>query len=159
MPLFPFFLLRYVVESCNKSIRAQIFSKFQKVPLAYFQKQKQGLLSRTTNDSVLFSNGFRAVIDLIREPMKAIVYLGIAFISDWQLALVIIGVSPLLIGIFSFSGKKVRGYQGVVQRKLAELTHHVSEGLLLRKLQRLLTYKVSFLTDLIMLRKNSLRHK
>lgn len=134
---FHFFLLRYVVESCNKSIRAQIFSKFQKVPLAYFSKQKQGeLLSRTTNDSVLFSNGFRAVIDLIREPMKAIVYLGIAFISDWQLALVIIGVSPLLIGIFSFSGKKVRGYQGVVQRKLAELTHHVSEGIAAQKITK-----------------------
>ena len=68
--------------------------------------------------------------------MKAIVYLGIAFISDWQLALVIIGVSPLLIGIFSFSGKKVRGYQGVVQRKLAELTHHVSEGIAAQKITK-----------------------
>lgn len=134
---FHFYLLRYVVESCNKMIRAKVFSKFQKVPLSFFSKEKQGeLLSRTMNDSILFSNGFRAVIDLIREPLKAIVYLGIAFISDWQLALVIIAVSPLLVGIFGFTGKKVKSYQGIVQNKLAGLTHHVAEGIAAQKITK-----------------------
>lgn len=134
---FHFYLLRYVVESCNKMIRAKIFSKFQKVPLAFFSEEKQGeLLSRTMNDSILFSNGFRAVIDLVREPLKAIVYLGVAFYSDWQLALVIIAVSPLLVGIFGLTGKKVKGYQGVVQKKLADLTHHVAEGIAAQKIAK-----------------------
>lgn len=134
---FHFYFLRHVVESINKEVRSKIFNKFQTVPLSYFSKNKQGeLLSRTVNDSIVFSNGFRAVIDLLREPLKAIVYLTIAFMSDWQLAIVIIAVSPLLIGIFSFSGKKVKGYQSVVQDKIAGLTHNVAEGILAQKLTK-----------------------
>lgn len=134
---FHFYFLRHVVESINKEVRSKIFNKFQTVPLSYFSKNKQGeLLSRTINDSIVFSNGFRAVIDLLREPLKAIVYLTIAFMSDWQLAIVIIAVSPLLIGIFSLSGKKVKGYQSVVQEKIAGLTHNVAEGILAQKLTK-----------------------
>jgi len=53
-------------------------------------------------------NSFRAVIDVIREPAKGIVYLGLAIWSDWQLTLVILIVGPLFVAIFQISGKKIK---------------------------------------------------
>ena len=82
---------------------------------------------------LLFSLGFRAVIDLIREPITAIVMLSLAFSRDWQLTLVIFAAAPLFILIFNRSGFLVRNQQQVVQEKIAHMTHVVSEGVIGQK--------------------------
>ncbi len=127
---FHFYWLRYVVDNATCSIRLEIFKKLQKLPASFFTKNKQGnLISNLVNDTQVFSQGFRASIDLIREPLKASVYLGMAFWSDWQLTLVIFVIAPFLVLIFGISGKKVRKNQGHVQAEHGELTHNISEGI------------------------------
>src|SRR5690606_25686691 len=66
---------------------------------------------------------------LIREPLKAIAYLGMAFYADWQLTLVIFLIAPFLAAIFHVSGKKVHRNQADVQREQGEFTHAVAEGI------------------------------
>ncbi|MGB0454552.1 MAG: ABC transporter transmembrane domain-containing protein, partial [Bacteriovoracaceae bacterium] len=134
---FHFYLIRFVVDRATCLVREDLFRKFQKLPLSFFSKSKQGeLISQVMNDTAIFAQGFRAIIDLLREPLKASVFLGMAFWSDWQLALVIIAISPFLVGIFSLTGKRVKGYQGVVQEKIAGLTHNVTEGLSAQKISK-----------------------
>jgi len=132
---FHFYWLRYISDNATCSVRSQLYQKIVKLPVSFFQKSKQGqLLSIVINDSVLFSQGFRAVIDLVREPLKAIVYISMALMADWQLTMVIAVISPFLIAIFSISGKKVKFYQKDVQYDHGELTHHISEGLFAQKI-------------------------
>jgi len=127
---FHFYWLRYVVDNATCDIRLEIFKKLQKLPASFFTKNKQGnLISNLVNDTQVFSQGFRASIDLIREPLKATVYLGMAFWSDWQLTLVIFVIAPFLIMIFGVSGKKVKKNQSHVQEEYGELTHNISEGI------------------------------
>ena len=125
-----FYWIRYVVDSATCSIRDRIYSKLQRLPLSFYAKKKQGaLISNLLNDTLVFSNGFRGSIDLIREPVTALVMFGIALWRDWQLTLVIATAFPLFVLIFNKSGKKVRGHQGVVQEELSEMTHTAAEGI------------------------------
>ena len=134
---FHFYWLRYISDRATLRIREQIFHKLQSLPVSYFAKKKQGeLISSILNDTQVFSYGFKSSLDVIRESMKAIVFLSMAFWSDWQLTLVIFVIAPFLALIFSKSGKKVRKNQASVQEEQAELTHNIAEGIQAQKITK-----------------------
>ena len=127
---YHFYWLRFVGEKINNDLRIEIFSKLQKLPTSFYNQNKQGrMLSTLLNDAEIFAQSFRAMIDIIREPVKGLVYLGVAIWSDWQLTLVIFVVGPMFIAIFQVSGKKIKANQSNVQDGRAEFTHNLSEGL------------------------------
>lgn len=134
---YHFYWMRMVGERMNADMRTRIFEKMQRLPTSYFNQNKQGkLMSTVLNDVEIFAQSFRAIIDVIREPFKGIVYLGLAVYSDWQLTLVILIVGPLFIIIFQVSGKKVSSNQGQVQEGRADLTHSLAEGVQSHKLTK-----------------------
>lgn len=134
---YHFYWLRYISDRATLKVRERIFQKLQKLPVSYFAQKKQGeLISSILNDTQIFSYGFKAALDVIREMLKAIVFLGMAFWSDWQLTLVIFIIAPFLAVIFSKSGKKVRANQGSVQEEQAQLTHNIAEGIHAQKITK-----------------------
>lgn len=134
---YHFYWLRYVGERMNADMRTRLFSKLQRLPTSFYNQNKQGrMLSSVLNDAEIFAQSFRAIIDVIREPVKGLVYLGLAIYSDWQLTLVILIVGPLFVIIFQVSGKKVKANQSEVQEGRAELTHNLSEGLSAHKVTK-----------------------
>ena len=127
---FHFYWIRYIVDKATCEVRSKMYEKIQRLPIAYFNQNKLGILtSNIINDTQIFSQGFRASMDLIREPLYAIALLGLAFYRDWALTLVIFVMAPLLLLIFSKSGKSVRKNQAHVQEELGNLTHNIGEGL------------------------------
>jgi subfamily B ATP-binding cassette protein MsbA len=134
---FHFYWLRYIMDRATCSVREEIFSKLMRLPASFFGKSKQGdLISHILNDTNIFAQGFKATIDLIREPLKAIVYLSMAFWADWQLTIIIFVLAPFLITIFGVSGKKVKKNQGDIQREQGELTHSIAEGISAHKITK-----------------------
>ncbi|MGZ3787690.1 MAG: ABC transporter ATP-binding protein [Bacteriovorax sp.] len=134
---YHFYWMRFVGEKINNDVRNEIFTKLQKLPTSFYNQNKQGrMLSVLLNDAEIFAQSFRATIDVIREPVKALVYLGVAIWSDWQLALVILLVGPMFVAIFQISGKKIKANQREVQEGRAELTHNLSEGLSAHKVTK-----------------------
>lgn len=127
---FHFYWIRYVVDKATCSVRSEIFTKLQRLPMEFYGKSKQGrLISNILNDTATFSQGFRGSVDIIREPVTAIFMFGLALYRDWQLTLIIVLVAPLFVLIFSKSGRKVRSNQGNVQEEVSHLTHTISEGI------------------------------
>src|SRR5690606_32505768 len=93
-------------------------------------RSKQGqMISYIINDTRIQAEGLKAFVDLIREPLKAVAFLGMAFWADWQLTLVIFMIAPFLAAIFQISGKKVHRNQSDVQREQGDFTHAVAEGI------------------------------
>lgn len=134
---YHFYWMKYVGEKMNSDLRTQLFSKMQRLPTSFYNQNKQGrMLSTVLNDAEIFAQSFRALIDIIREPVKGLVYLGLAIYSDWQLTLVILIVGPLFVMIFQVSGKKIKANQSEVQEGRAELTHNLSEGLSAHKVTK-----------------------
>ncbi|MBC7712759.1 MAG: ATP-binding cassette domain-containing protein [Rhizobacter sp.] len=127
---FHFYGMRFVGEKMNADLRSGIFAKLQRLPTSFYNQNKQGrLLSTILNDAEIFAQSFKASIDVIREPLEGLVYLGVAFFTDWQLTLVIVLVGPLFVMIFQISGKKIKANQSQVQEGRAEFTHNLTEGL------------------------------
>ncbi len=134
---FHFYWLRYIMDRATCSVREEIFSKLMRLPASFFGKSKQGdLISHILNDTNIFAQGFKATIDLIREPLKAVVYLSMAFWADWQLTIIIFVLAPFLITIFGVSGRKVKKNQGDIQREQGELTHSIAEGISAHKITK-----------------------
>jgi subfamily B ATP-binding cassette protein MsbA len=134
---YHFYWMRFVGEKMNSDLRTALFKKMQRLPTSFYNQNKQGrLISTVLNDAEIFAQSFRAIIDIVREPLKAFVYLGMAVYADWQLTLVILIVGPLFVIIFQVSGKKVRANQKEVQEGRAELTHNLSEGLAAHKVTK-----------------------
>lgn len=81
---YHFYWMRLVGERMNADLRTKIFAKLQKLPTSFYNQNKQGrMFSTMLNDAELFAQSFRAIVDLVREPAKGLVYLGLAFYSDW----------------------------------------------------------------------------
>lgn len=134
---FHFYWMRYIQDRAICSVRDEVFNKLLRLPSHFYGKNKQGnLISHILNDANVFAGGFKAVIDLIREPMKAAVYLAMAFWADWQMTLVIFILAPFLVLIFSISGKKVKNNQKFVQNEQGELTHYITEGISSHKITK-----------------------
>lgn len=132
---FHFFGMRMVVDQATCDIRHAIYKKFQQLSAKYYGKAKQGeLLSVMTNDTEVFATSFMHGLDIIREPITAILLLGVAFYHDWKLTLVIFIVLPIFIGIFSVTGKRIRRYIAKSQQDKADMTHHAAEGLIGQKI-------------------------
>ena len=127
---FHFYWIRYVVEEVTCKIRTRIYHKLQNIPLSYFQENNQGqLLSSLLNDTLVFSTGLLAMVNLIRESLLSLTLFTLILYRDWQLTLVLLALVPLFIGIFQKSGEKVRIAQGKAQEGIAKMTHDVNEGI------------------------------
>ena len=139
---FHFYWLRFIRDKAMCKLRSDIFEKLLKLPTSFFTHSKQGkLISNVINDTEIFAMGFKSSIDLIREPLKAIVYLCMAFWADWQLTIVTLVTTPFFLSIFEISGRRVRHHQGLVQKDYGELTHNISESLGAHKLTKAFNLK------------------
>ena len=134
---FHFYWIRFVEERSMCFLREQLFRKFQKLPMTFYTSTRQGkLISNLFNDTMVFAQGFRSSIDLIREPLTAIIMLGVALWHDWQLTLVMFIVTPIFIIIFNITGKKVKKNQEDVQEEISQMTHNATEGISGQKISK-----------------------
>ena len=127
---FHFYWLRYIMDQATCQVRTEIFEKLMRLPVSRFGQNKQGqFVSHIVNDAQVFAEGFKSLMALVREPLKAAVYLGMALWADWVLTSVMLVVGPFFVLVLVVSARKVRNNQWEVQREHGELTHHVSESL------------------------------
>lgn len=128
--LIHFYNLKVVVEKSCALIRVKLTEKLQRIPIEFFHNSKQGeTLSIITNDTLLLSEGFRTMIEVIREPLTMIGLLGVALYHDWVLTLVIFALGPVFVLIIKWFGKKVKQHNSIVQEDLAQITHSAVEVL------------------------------
>ncbi len=127
---FHYFGLRMIVDRCVCALRAQLFQKFQRMPASYFAQVKQGnLVAIFLSDADIFAESFKNSLEIIREPITAAALLGVAIYHDWQLALIILLVSPVFAVIFGKLGRRIRKYVGEAQKDVADMAHSVGETL------------------------------
>ncbi len=151
---FHFFGMRMVVDRATCDMRRDIYKKFHHLSSSFYSDAKQGqLLSTMVSDTQIFASSFMHSLDLIREPITAILLLGVAFYHDWKLTLIIFAVLPIFIFIFIFTGRIIRRYVAHSQSDQADMTHHAAEGLTGQKiikafnLQNYMLQRFSFSQD------------
>ncbi|MFT5051032.1 MAG: ATP-binding cassette subfamily B multidrug efflux pump [Chlamydiales bacterium] len=112
-------------------LRVRLFRHIQSLDLRFFDKQPTGsLVTRVTGDienlNEMFTSG---VVVLAFDLIKVGIVLCILFFIHWKLALVVLVLTPLLIGIsIAFRGGARRAHR-VVRAHLARLNGYLQEVL------------------------------
>lgn len=120
-----------VSQKVIKNLRRDVFHKFQTLTIHFFDTRTTGeLMSRVTNDidniSNTISNSFLEIISAV----LSIIAVGSVMLSiNWRLALICLGVIPLVILITKKIAKSTRKGFSDRQKHLGELNGIIEESI------------------------------
>ena len=114
-----------------RDLRGRVFSHLQTLPLAYFDRQPVGrLMTRVTNDVESLNEMFSSGVVSVGGDIVTLVGIVVAMmLLDMRLALVTLGVLPLLLAATWVFRQKVRYTYRDVRRRLARLNAFLQENI------------------------------
>lgn len=123
------FLLAYAEQGFVKDFRNQAYNHLHKLPMSFFKNEKTGnLISRVVNDVQVVQGSVAAVfLNLIREPITILVFLGIAVSISPTLTLFALIIVPFSLVIIATIGLTLRKESGILQEKMSEITNLLHE--------------------------------
>lgn len=100
----------YLGQNVLRDIRADVFSKLQRLHLAYFDQNPVGrLITRVTSDVDAINQFITGgLVSLITSSLLILVYMGFMLSLNWQLALISFTVLPILFVATNFFRTRLR---------------------------------------------------
>ena len=125
------YLVSYVGQRVIIDVRSVLFSKFQRMPLSYYDKQQTGtVMSYITNDvAVMQSAIVDNLIELVTEGSILIGSLAMMIYLDWKLSLLTLMTIPLVGFAMKIFGRKLKRSSTVIQERVAEITSLLQESI------------------------------
>jgi ATP-binding cassette, subfamily B, bacterial MsbA len=123
------YFLSFVEQGSMRDLRDRAYEHLHQLPMSYFKKERVGnLISRITNDVNIVQGSIAAAfLNLIREPLSIVVFLGIAVSISWQLTLLAFIILPFSMIIISYIGLKLRKHSAIIQAKMGDITSILQE--------------------------------
>ena len=123
------YLLAHVEQAVIKDLRDGAYWHLHELPMSYFKNERTGdLISRIMNDVIIVQQSVAAVfLNLIREPLTILVFLGIALSISWKLTIFSFVILPFSLGIIAYIGSILRKQSAQLQAKLADITSVLQE--------------------------------
>ena len=115
------YLVSYIGQRVIIDVREVMFRKFQRMPMAYFDKHQTGeTMSYITNDveaiqAALVDN----LIELFTEASILIGSIVMMFMLDWKLSLLTLITVPLVASCMRIFGRKIKANGTVIQERMA----------------------------------------
>ena len=125
------YLVSYIGESVIIDVREDMFCKFQRMPMAYFDRHQTGeTMSFITNDvaaiqSALVTN----LIEMVTEGSILIGSIVMMITLDWKLSLLTLVVIPLVGQAMKIFGKKLKRNGTLIQERAADITSLLQESI------------------------------
>jgi ATP-binding cassette, subfamily B, bacterial MsbA len=125
------YFMSFVGEDIIRRLRNQLYSRIQDLPLAFFQKERTGvLMSRITNDvNILRSMVSTAVTGTMRDAASIVGLTFVIFWQNWKMALIATCVLPIAFFPVFELGRRVRKVSTGCQEAAAELNAFLHETL------------------------------
>lgn len=123
------YTMAYIGQRVIIDIREHVYRHLQRLSLAYFDRRKTGvIMSNLTNDV----NALQvAIVDnLVTAVTEGVTLVGSLFSMlylDWRLTLLTLIIVPLVLGITSIFGKRLRLAGHEVQGRIADITTLLQE--------------------------------
>ena len=125
------YLISHVGQRIVLDIRNALFSKFQRLPVAYFDRHQTGeVMSYITNDVATVQNALvDKLIDVVTEGAIFVGSLVMMFMLDWQLSLMTLITVPLVGVSMRVFGRMIRRSGAEIQSRLSDFTAMMQESL------------------------------
>jgi ATP-binding cassette subfamily B multidrug efflux pump len=125
------YILQYTGQKVMFDMRMKIFSHLQRLNVSFFDKNPVGrLVTRVTNDVAVINEMFtNVVVSLFSDIFILTGVIIIMFYLNWQLALVTMLVTPILLAITIFFRNKVRQAYRWVRLTVAKINVSLQENI------------------------------
>ncbi len=129
-----FYVQDYIMNNAGQKmimdIRSEVYNHVQKLSLRYFASHRTGqIISRITSDVVMMQQAVGLTSGIIGNGMNFIGLLIVVFTMNWQLSLISMAASVLIIFPLYNFGKRLRNISLVAQDKIGEITSVTYEGI------------------------------
>jgi subfamily B ATP-binding cassette protein MsbA len=123
------YLMNYVGENVIKTLRNDLYSRIQDLPIAFFHKEQTGvLMSRITNDvNVIKAMVSTAVTGSLKDSFTIVGLTFVIFYRDWKMALFAFVVLPIAFFPVVEFGRRVRRISTGCQEAMADLSSFLHE--------------------------------
>ncbi|MCP4452950.1 MAG: ABC transporter ATP-binding protein [Planctomycetes bacterium] len=107
---FQAYIAEQIVQVTVTNMRKDVFSHVLRMPLGYFSNERPSdTMSRIIKDTGEMAHALKIMFGkAIREPLNALVGLGVAMYLSWQLTLIFLGGAPLIFIIVAQFGKRMK---------------------------------------------------
>ncbi len=114
-----------------KDLRMEIYRKILALPLGFFSQERKGdIIARISGDVQEVETSITSTIEmLIKNPILIVIYLFVLFRMSWQLTLFVIIFAPLMIGIISATGRRLKADSAEAQTFWSDTMSQVEETL------------------------------
>ena len=125
------YLVSYIGQRVVVDVREVMFRKFQRMPMAYFDKHQTGeTMSYVTNDvaaiqSALVDN----LIEFFTEAAILVGSIAMMFYLDWKLTLLTLITVPMVGYAMKIFGRKIKKSGTVIQERIADITSLLQESI------------------------------
>ena len=125
------YLVSFVGQRVVIDIREALFEKFQRMPLAYFDRHQTGeIMSYVTNDVQALQNALvDKLIELVTESSVLVGSIVLMFYLDWKLTFITLITVPLVGQAMNIFGKKLKQSGIVIQERLADINSLLQESI------------------------------
>ena len=122
---------QWVAQKAIMNIRADMFSKMHRLPLATQQAYGTGkLMSKITYDVTMAGSTLsNAWVVIIRDTLIVIALLGYLTYQSWQLTSIILIVGPLMAFILDRASKMMRSSSKAMQKNMGDITQQLEESI------------------------------
>lgn len=125
------YLVSYIGQKVIIDVREVMFKKFQRMPMAYFDKHQTGeTMSYITNDVAAIQSALvDQLIEMVTEASILIGSLALMIYLDWKLSLLTLVVIPLVGQAMKIFGRKLKSNGTVIQERMADITSLLQESI------------------------------
>ncbi len=121
----------HVGRQVIKSVRGQLFEKFLRLPVSFYDRTAgAALLSRLTyNVELVAEAATNSFINLVRESLTFLFLMYLLFDTNWRLAVCTIALVPPLAWLIRRINQLFRRYSARIQSSMGDVTRVAKEAL------------------------------
>ena len=125
------YLVSYIGQKIIIDVREVMFRKFQRMPMAYFDRHQTGeTMSFITNDVAAIQSALvDQLIEMVTEGSILIGSIVMMLYLDWKLTLLTLVVIPVVGQAMKIFGRKIKRNGTVIQERMADITSLLQESI------------------------------
>lgn len=125
------YLVSYIGQKVIIDVREVMFRKFQRMPMAYFDRHQTGeTMSFITNDVAAIQSALvDQLIEMVTEGSILIGSIVMMLYLDWKLTLLTLVVIPVVGQAMKIFGRKIKRNGTVIQERMADITTLLQESI------------------------------
>lgn len=114
-----------------KDMRMQIYNKILSLPIGFFSQERKGdIIARISGDVQEVETSITSTIEmLIKNPILIVIYMAVLFTMSWELTVFTIIFAPVVIGIMSAIGRRLKAQSMEAQKYWSDTMSQVEETL------------------------------